>query len=222
VRVLLDGSWFNAEGVDGNQATAAMLNQEAAALGLDVQARVCSAYHDFSTIHNKGAIIDDTSLVSSINWGPTAFRENREAAVAISSSDVSSFFARSFFEDWENDSQAPVIRLPSFRLEFAEGQRMLIDSSNSTDNAAITQTTWDIGDDGSVEWKGSILVCSLPPGNHMVRLTLSDASNNSATALVWVEVRPRATDTSGMPWPLLLAAIPIAIIWKVLKRVKRA
>jgi cardiolipin synthase len=221
VRVLLDGSWYNLEGAEGNVAIAALLNQEAKVHGLDLEARVCSAYHEFSTIHNKGAIIDDLSLVSSINWGPTAFQENREVAVAIRSSEVASFFARSFSEDWQNDTIAPVIRLPAMLYDFIEGQRMVIDASNSSDNAAITWTAWDIGDDGSIDWRGLILVCSLPPGGHMIRLTISDSSGNCATALVWAEVRPMATGGPGTPWELLLAIIPIAIIWKGLKRVKR-
>lgn len=221
VRVLLDGTWYNQEGGGGNQAVVAQLNALASERGLNLEARLCSAYHRFTTVHNKGAVVDDRSLVSSINWGLTAFRENREAAALVCSTEVADFFAKAFYEDWTNDSSPPIIRLAAENISCLEGERVVIDASNSSDDAGIASFAWDVGDDGQVDWLGPVLVCSLPAGEHRIRLTLTDASNNSATRLMTVHVAPREVAGASVPWQLALSAIPIAIIWKGLKRVKR-
>ena len=221
VRVLFDGSWYNQEGGNGNRAVAELLNLEASTHGLNLEARVCSAYHDFTTIHNKGAIVDDYSLVSSINWGLSAFNENREVAIVIHSSEVAGRFSTAFFDDWVNDSEPPVIRISPMNGTYFEGQRVIIDSSNSSDDAGIAGTFWDLQDDGSIDWRGSVLVCRLPSGHSPIRLTVVDINNNSASTLLWVEVEPKDDEGIDVPWEMALAAIPIAIIWKGLKRVNR-
>jgi len=64
-------------------------------------------------------------------------------------------------------------------------------------------------------------VCRLPSGHSPIRLTVVDINNNSASTLLWVEVEPKDDEGIDVPWEMALAAIPIAIIWKGLKRVNR-
>jgi len=55
----------------------------------------------FTNIHNKGAIIDNKSvLVSSINWNKNSFMNNREAGIIIENKNVSSYYSSVFFYDW--------------------------------------------------------------------------------------------------------------------------
>jgi len=52
-------------------------------------------------IHNKGAIADgERVLVSSINWNRNSLENNREAAVVVTSEDVSAYYSDLFTFDW--------------------------------------------------------------------------------------------------------------------------
>jgi len=55
----------------------------------------------FSNLHNKGMIIDNSSvLISSINWNENSFMNNREAGIIIECGEVASYYADVFFFDW--------------------------------------------------------------------------------------------------------------------------
>lgn len=59
---------------------------------------------NFSLVHNKGIIVDDSVWVGSVNWTDTSFTKNRETAVIIHSKGVSDYYAEYFLTDWkEND-----------------------------------------------------------------------------------------------------------------------
>ena len=59
----------------------------------------------FTNVHNKGMIIDNTSvLISSINWNENSVLYNREAGVIIENQDVAAFFSDVFFHDWALES----------------------------------------------------------------------------------------------------------------------
>jgi len=55
----------------------------------------------FATVHNKGMIIDNkTVLISSINWNEQSVRKNREAGVLVENQEVASYYAAVFQADW--------------------------------------------------------------------------------------------------------------------------
>jgi phosphatidylserine/phosphatidylglycerophosphate/cardiolipin synthase-like enzyme len=55
----------------------------------------------FTTLHNKGMIIDNTTvLISSINWNEQSVRKNREAGVLIENKEIAKYYATVFFADW--------------------------------------------------------------------------------------------------------------------------
>ncbi|MHA1727378.1 MAG: phospholipase D-like domain-containing protein [Promethearchaeota archaeon] len=54
----------------------------------------------FNTMHNKGVIVDNKTLISSINWSPTSLRENREAGLIIESELISDYYEMIFDYDW--------------------------------------------------------------------------------------------------------------------------
>ncbi|MBC7081690.1 MAG: lamin tail domain-containing protein [Thermoplasmatales archaeon] len=55
---------------------------------------------DFLPIHNKGMIVDDKVLISSINWGENSFRSNREVGIIIESEEIAKYFEEIFWYDW--------------------------------------------------------------------------------------------------------------------------
>lgn len=62
---------------------------------------LASPVSPFATIHNKGMVIDNhTVLVSSVNWNENSVRRNREAAVLIENDEVAGYFASVFLADW--------------------------------------------------------------------------------------------------------------------------
>jgi len=51
-------------------------------------------------IHNKGLIVDDKVLISSINWGENSVRNNREIGIIIENENISNYFKKIFYYDW--------------------------------------------------------------------------------------------------------------------------
>jgi phosphatidylserine/phosphatidylglycerophosphate/cardiolipin synthase-like enzyme len=63
---------------------------------------ISSDWSPFTTLHNKGMIIDNsTVLISSINWNEQSIRKNREAGLLITNEDVAHYYASVFLSDWK-------------------------------------------------------------------------------------------------------------------------
>jgi len=127
VRVLLDSAWSAKE----NEKVAEHLNQAALAGEWDLQAKLISPYHDLGLAHNKGMIVDDTAVVSSLNWCDNALRDNREVGLAITSKEVSGYFASVFWTDWSDDPYPPEMELPWYECTSLENVPIMIDASNT-------------------------------------------------------------------------------------------
>ncbi len=66
---------------------------------------ISSDWSPFATVHNKGMIIDNkTVLISSINWNEQSVRKNREAGVLIENEEVAAYYATVFLSDWALES----------------------------------------------------------------------------------------------------------------------
>ena len=104
VRVLLDGTWYNAESVDkrDNDDTVRMLNALREKEGLDVSAKVINLDSTaLSKIHAKGVIVDEREVfVGSINWSENSFLGNREVGVIVTHPKVAGYYADLFRRDW--------------------------------------------------------------------------------------------------------------------------
>ncbi len=218
VRLLLDTSW----GGGDNGMVAEALNKLAAKNGLDLEARLISEYHDLSVMHNKGLIVDDRAVISSINWGDSAINENREAGVIVASPQVAEHFARLFWQDWNIDPFPPQAVLPWTYLLLSPGEPAFLDGSGSTDNAGSLSFEWDINGDGSPENSSASWAARLPAGNNTIVLTVRDRGNNTATATCWVEVSPMVSKNGD---PLILAlmalSVPVPVVIILLKKIIR-
>ena len=216
VCLLMDSSW----GGRDNPAVAMELNRIATIFGLDLEARMISPYHGLSVMHNKGLIIDDQVVVSSLNWGDTSMYQNREVGTAISSPEVATYFRSLFWQDWALDPILPTIALPWTYRQVTAGDPILLDATACTDNAPGLSIEWDVGGDGSCEGNGTTWAVRLPPGNHTIVLTVTDLGNNSRTAICWVEVMPHAPVIGLVPsFPVLsipLVAVMLMIGWKTI------
>ncbi|MHA1804011.1 MAG: phospholipase D-like domain-containing protein [Promethearchaeota archaeon] len=92
VRVILDDA-----NNEDSKATADLLTIN----GITVKICTGTVPMYFDTQHNKGVIVDGTKvLISSINWSPTSFRENREAGLIIESVAVAAYYQELFDHDW--------------------------------------------------------------------------------------------------------------------------
>jgi cardiolipin synthase len=102
VRIHLSGAWYAEE---DNAPLVSWLNRRAKAAGWDLQARVDEA-SGYEKIHTKGVVVDETVLLGSLNWGPTARTENREVVVALEGEAVAAYYADVFDDDWSNERTA--------------------------------------------------------------------------------------------------------------------
>jgi cardiolipin synthase len=67
---------------------------------------ISTEWSPFTTLHNKGMIIDNTTvLISSINWNEQSIRKNREAGVLITNEDIARYYASVFLFDWNLEMQ---------------------------------------------------------------------------------------------------------------------
>jgi cardiolipin synthase len=65
---------------------------------------ISSEWSPFTTVHNKGMIIDNTTvLISSINWNEQSVRKNREAGILLENQEAASYYATVFLSDWNLD-----------------------------------------------------------------------------------------------------------------------
>ncbi|MBI5494824.1 MAG: hypothetical protein HY904_07325 [Deltaproteobacteria bacterium] len=104
VRVLMDGTWYNAEEQDArdNDDTARYLNEVAQKEGLNLSAKVINLETaHLEKIHAKSVMVDgEEVLVSSINWSENSFKGNREMGVIIRHPDVTAYYRELFWRDW--------------------------------------------------------------------------------------------------------------------------
>ena len=98
LQVALNGAYLD----DDMQSVVDLLNEDwNATQGHDVQAIIMSTNDTVSRLHNKGAIIDGTSvLVSSINWGDSAMLRNREVGLLVDHAPLAAVYHASFMDDW--------------------------------------------------------------------------------------------------------------------------
>ncbi|DAC72102.1 MAG TPA: hypothetical protein DSN98_06850 [Thermoplasmata archaeon] len=103
VEVILD---YNLE----YEGTIAVLNETKQFLeeyGVNVKF-ISSAWSPFSTVHNKGMIIDNTTvLISSINWNEQSVRKNREVGVLLENQEAATYYANVFLSDWNLEPHKP-------------------------------------------------------------------------------------------------------------------
>jgi phosphatidylserine/phosphatidylglycerophosphate/cardiolipin synthase-like enzyme len=67
---------------------------------------ISSDWSPFTTVHNKGMIIDNqTVLVSSINWNEQSVTQNREAGILITNPEIATYYADVFNSDWTLEPQ---------------------------------------------------------------------------------------------------------------------
>jgi cardiolipin synthase len=217
VRVLLDSSFF-AESGSNNQDLVEELNMIGVSENIDLEARMASRYHNFTVLHNKGVIVDDNVIVSSINWCEGAFFENREVGLILSSSNLADFFSKSYWNDWNIDPYPPVANIDACK-QAHEGEMVLLSGRNSSDNAGISEYLWDLDGDKEFEQTGAVVVAAFPEGVHTVLLRVTDIYNNSAEAVHIIQVLPESE--RGFD-PVLLAPIMMLVpplIW-LLKKIK--
>ena len=220
VRILLDNEWYNQIGTKNNTLAVEVIEQEGDRLGLPMHAKLVSRYQKFGTLHNKGMVIDDAALISSINWNLAALQENRECGLLVQSDVVAGFFARTFESDWKEDPNPPVIQIGETELEAMEGEPILVSAGNCSDESGISRVEWDLFDDGTVEQTGRFYKAVLDAGDYSLRLTVYDGFNNSASRLLMLHIVPRAKD-GGEEWVLVLfAAGAIIFGWRGLVRIK--
>ena len=62
---------------------------------------ISAVWSPFTTVHNKGMIVDNTTvLVSSINWNQQSVTLNREAGVLLENPAAATYYADVFLSDW--------------------------------------------------------------------------------------------------------------------------
>jgi len=217
VRILLDSSFFTASS-SSNEETVRKMSTLGEDENIPLYARSVSQYHGFNVLHNKGMIVDDKVLISSINWCRNAFLENREVGMVIESSKVTEYFTDCFLNDWSIDPFPPIASIdgPS---QVSESDTICLSGLNSSDNAGISEYLWMLDGEPISGVQGPLILISLEPGFHKITLEVIDAYNNTDRATLPISVSAR--DEASMELMLLpLTSIPIfTAIW-LLKRVK--
>lgn len=119
VKVLLDSSFVAKD--EDNKKTVKYLNEIAKDENLNLLAKLI--YLDgLDLLHNKGVIVDDKVLISSINWNYWAFTYNREVGIIIQNQETANYFKEVFLYDWNLKEKHSGIKedLPKVELKNSE------------------------------------------------------------------------------------------------------
>jgi phosphatidylserine/phosphatidylglycerophosphate/cardiolipin synthase-like enzyme len=100
---------------------------------------ISTAWSPFVTVHNKGMIIDNTTvLVSSINWNQQSVTLNREAGVLVENPTVATYYAAVFLSDWNLDAHRN--SAPGF--SWADYKNLLLIAVVCTITGALVVRDW--------------------------------------------------------------------------------
>ena len=113
---------------------------------INASSKIKTAQMSTPNLHNKGVICDNISWVSSVNWTPTSFHNNREVCAVIDSNEVADYFATAFITDFDKyytDSEFE-IEFTEISSEYESGQEITV-SVDVTPNGEYTYE-WDLGD----------------------------------------------------------------------------
>ncbi|MBR2255651.1 MAG: lamin tail domain-containing protein [Candidatus Methanomethylophilaceae archaeon] len=157
---------------------------------------VKAATMEVPKVHNKGLVVDDVAIVTSVNWTDNAFNQNREVGVAIHSKAVSDFFADAFIGDFTyyytyEGFFVDVSGIPR-SIEYGKDVKLTVGVPKGD-----YEFEWDLGD-GSKTIKTNIPAVAVRPaqGAHVltVKVTSSDGITNTAKVDYYVGSESQTTD----------------------------
>jgi hypothetical protein len=187
------------------------VNGIAAAEGLDLEAKLIDLdIHDLSRMHTKGFVVDGRwTLVSSINWNRNSPTANREAGLLIENAGLAGYFERVFAWDWKDDFTPPHADAGPDRT-ITTGESVTRNGLGSYDDVAVVNWSWDLDADGTDDaWGPEVVHRYREPGVFLVRLRVSDSSNNTDedVATVTVGVAPAGVAWSALGMAVLFIAV---------------
>ena len=118
--------------------------------------------------HNKGVIVDDRIWIGSVNWTYNSFKDNREVAVIIDSSEVTDYFVSLFMDDWERE-EAIVEREYGIGVQ-SRGDVYLFEA----EGVEGCVCRWDLDGDGVYDREGTKIVAEFGQGHHVITLCVDD------------------------------------------------
>lgn len=152
-------------------------------------------------VHNKGVVCDDSVWVSSVNWTPTSFNNNRETCVVINSKTVSDYFADVFLKDFERyytfEGFSAYFSETPDKPEAGKEQTVTVTVSPATDTYTYE---WDLGD-GSAIRKTTIgrIVFSPTEGIHTMKVTVTNSTGLKKTVEWTYNVGSSSSGTDPVP-----------------------
>ncbi len=203
-RIMLDASWLSSS--KDNADVVAVLEEVSL-----MQACLSPDHDDYNLIHNKGLLVDNSVLVSSINWVDASLLRNRELGILAQSKELANFFAQAFLRDWGDILAGFSVEIELLREPCVAGEPIVL--SAKVEGGTASNHTWRLS--GQEVGHGERQVLTLDPGLHEVTLTVSDNLGRAASYALHVSVMaPVEEGTSGwLIWagpPLLLP--PLAIV----------
>jgi hypothetical protein len=129
----------------------------------------------YSTMHNKGVVIDDCVWVSSVNWTMNAFINNRECGLYIAHKGVADFYAGEYMEDWDHDydSGDTITVVPKMPTDESE-------SISFTAKGVSGSCTWNIVmADGQTSEVTDSNILTLESADGLKRVTVVDSESNT-------------------------------------------
>ncbi len=138
-----------------------------------VKAVCVNGTEDFSLIHNKGVIADDSVWVGSVNWTANSFLRNRESALIVESRYVAEYYAGLFRKDFGTNMytvEEEGLRITMTRVSTSSGPMMVL-SVNGPDQG---EYEWCLGDGSTRTSSENSILARLPaPGVYTATVRIS-------------------------------------------------
>jgi phosphatidylserine/phosphatidylglycerophosphate/cardiolipin synthase-like enzyme len=98
VRLLLSSAWYVHE---DNAALVDRFEEWADRTGAPLSVRLAESGERFEKIHAKGAVVDDSVVVGSLNWNEHAATNNREVLAVLHCDEAAAYYRSVFEADWD-------------------------------------------------------------------------------------------------------------------------
>lgn len=177
---------------------------------LNDNTRVRTGYMYNPYLHNKGMIIDDITILTSVNWTPYGLCTNREMGVIFLSKEVTDFYEKIYSRDFDRNNRIDGLNVT---IEGISPSMEKIDLYEI--NAVIAQEgtyTYEWTLDGKpLEWDTEYAKFTANIGTHTISLTVTDAFIGKATCTVTFEITGFKVGTSAMQALLIIGAVMLAV-----------
>lgn len=173
---------------------------------LNDNTRVKTGYMYKPYLHNKGMIVDDITILTSVNWTPHGLCTNREMGVIFLSKEVTDFYEKVFSRDYSRNYRVGGLTVSIDGLSQSMEKVDLYEITAVIAQEGTYTYEWTL-DGKPLEWDTEYAKFTADIGTHTISLTVKDAFIGNATCTVTFEITGFKVGTSALHALIIIGAV---------------